>query len=152
MFECEQNYVCKSPEGISSTLCDKKSIIECFLDYSYDQFNILIFEFDLIYNINVYWPPQKSGFHLRHPVVTLTFDKPSLPASIPSSFLLNVVYEWPIMNVGDGYCNYFWHEYRDTGVYLNKEGKKKVRSFPSRNHTFSWIMPLGAILETTFMQ
>ena len=31
--------------------------------------SVLFFEFDLIYNINVYWPPQKSGFHLRHPVV-----------------------------------------------------------------------------------
>ena len=60
--------MCKSPESISSTLCNKKSIIECFLDYSYDQFNILIFEFDLFHNINVYGPPQKRGFHLRHPV------------------------------------------------------------------------------------
>ena len=60
--------MCKSPEGISSTLCNKKSIIECFLDYSYDQFITLIFEFDLCYNINMYGPPQKGGFHLRHPV------------------------------------------------------------------------------------
>ena len=64
----EQNYVYKSPEGISNTLCNKKSIIECFLDYSYDQFITLIFEFDLCYNINMNGPPQKGGFHLNHPV------------------------------------------------------------------------------------
>ena len=61
--------MCKSPEGISSTLCNKKSIIECFLDYSYDQFITLIFEFDLCYNMNMNGPPQKGGFHLNHPVV-----------------------------------------------------------------------------------
>ena len=43
-------------------------MIECFLDYSYDQSITLIFEFDLCYNINMNGPPQKGGFHLRHPV------------------------------------------------------------------------------------
>ena len=54
--------MCKSPEGISSTLCNKKSIIECFLDYSYDQFITLIFEFDLCYNINMYGRRKKADF------------------------------------------------------------------------------------------
>ena len=38
------------------------------LGYSNGQFDTLIFQFDLSYNINVYGPPQKRGFHLRHPV------------------------------------------------------------------------------------
>ena len=68
--------MCKSPEGISSTLCNKKSIIECFLDYSYDQFITLIFEFDLCYNINMNGPPQKGGFHFNHPVEQSAAQKP----------------------------------------------------------------------------